>query len=63
MNMLYLNPCYNDACYKGTTTVLVFEMPMLKTEGTACQVQREILKTEGIACQFQREMLKTEGTA
>ena len=77
INMLHPNPCYNDACYKGITTVLVFEMPMLKIEGTAfqvpreilktedtaCWVLREIMKTEGIACQFPREMLKTEGTA
>ena len=56
MNMLYPNPCYNDACYKGTTTVLVFEMPMLKTEGTACQVPKVILKTEDTACWVTREI-------
>ena len=38
-------------------------MPMLKTEGTACQVPREMLKTKGTACWVPREMLKTEGAA
>ena len=35
----------------------------VETEGTACQVPRELLKSEDTACQVPREMLKTDGSA
>ena len=49
MTVLYPIPCYNEACYKGTETVITFKENIQERELTFYKYNRNSSKTISLA--------------